>query len=381
MKKFTLPLLRGLYLPEQRDYLNPLELRGEAAKPMQQIYKSICRLAVMGEDECRSIWLRFQSDYDGVQWGYMHITTYREYHYLYIGAKYTHFASCKWRVEPEENVDESANDFFGYTKAYQEFADKVLPIIDSICANSEAYNAYINRYVPYALREGKIRRSVLNQIVPEFKLELKDEAKTIEALHRSITGDYPTFDTMTIRTYCRYFRAADEQFHNVPHDSEQTDVEYYQKHKWHKLDEYDLDSEADFNKFAFDHYGELGLSRCNVHAYKQDDSKWEISIGLGYFHNLTRVLEMITACYETGFPMKIWDADKLLEIIEERDYVGFAVSTFHQRLGYGEIGNDIELDDDLLMIEDAKQRRIAQRAIIQAAEWNPLEQVHLVNPS
>jgi hypothetical protein len=33
------------------------------------------------------------------------------------------------------------------------------------------------------------------------------------------------------------------------------------------------------------------------------------------------------------------------------------------------------------MIEDAKQRRIAQRAIIQAAEWNPLEQVHLVNPS
>lgn len=143
MKKFTLPLLRGLYLPEQRDFLNPLELRGEAAKPMQQIYKSIGRLAVMGEDERRSIWLRFQSDYDGVQWGYMHITTYREYHYLYIGAKYTHFASCKWRVEPEENVDESANDFFGYTKAYQEFADKVLPIIDSICANSEAYNALV----------------------------------------------------------------------------------------------------------------------------------------------------------------------------------------------------------------------------------------------
>ena len=381
MKKFTLPLLRGLYLPEQRDYLNPLELRGEAAKPMQQIYKSIGRLAMMGEDERRSIWLRFQSDYDGVQWGYVHITTYCEYHYLYIRAKYTHFASCKWRVEPEENADESTNDFFGYTKAYQEFADKVVPIIDSICANPEAYNAYINRYVPYALREGKIRRSVLNQIVPEFKLELKDEAKTIEALHRSIAEDYPTFDTMTIRTYCRYFRAADEQFHHVPHDSEQTDVEYYQKHKWHKLDEYDLDSEADFNKFAFDHYGELGLSRCNVHAYKRDDSKWEISIGLGYFHNLIRVLETITACYESGFPMKIWDADKLLEIIEERDYVGFAVSTFHQRLGYGEIGNDIELDDDLLMIENAKQRRIAQRAIIQAAEWNPLEQVHLVNPS
>ena len=73
--------------------------------------------------------------------------------------------------------------------------------------------------------------------------------------------------------------------------------------------------------------------------------------------------------------MKIWNADKLLEIIEEHDYVGFAVCTFHQYLGHDEIGNDIELDDDLLFIEDAKQRRDAQRAIIQAAEWSPLEQV------
>ena len=88
---------------------------------------------------------------------------------------------------------------------------------------------------------------------------------------------------------------------------------------------------------------------------------------------------MITACYEMGLPMKIWNADKLLEIIEERDYVGFAISTFHQRLGNGEIGNDIELDDDLLIIEDSKRRRAAQRAIIQAAEWSPLEQVHRVN--
>jgi len=375
MKQFTLPLLRGLYLPRRRDYLNPFELRGEAAKPMQQIYESISRLAFMGEDERRSIWIRFQSEYDGAEWGYMHITTYREYRYMYIGAKRTHFAVCKWLVEPEENATDSANDFFGYKQAYREFADKVLPIIDSICADPESYNAYINRYVPYALREGKICRSTLNQIVPEFKLELKNEANTIEALRRSIAKDYPTFGTMTIRIYCRYFRAADEQFHSVPHDSELSDVEYYKKHKWHDLSDFDLDSEADFRKFAVDHYGELGLSRCNVHAYKRDDNKWEISIGLGYYHNLDRVLETITTCYESGFPMKIWNADKMLEIIEERDYVGFAVSTFHQYLGHGEIGNDIELDDDLLFIEDAKQRRAAQRAIIQAAEWSPLEQV------
>ena len=126
MKQFTLPLLRGLYLPRRRDYLNPFELRGEAAKPMQQIYESISRLAVMGEDERRSIWIRFQSEYDGAEWGYMHITTYREYRYMYIGAKRTHFAVCKWRVEPEENATDSANDFFGYKQAYREFADKVL---------------------------------------------------------------------------------------------------------------------------------------------------------------------------------------------------------------------------------------------------------------
>ena len=37
--------------------------------------------------------------------------------------------------------------------------------------------------------------------------------------------DYPIFDAMTIRTYCRYFRAADEQFHSVLHDPELSDVD------------------------------------------------------------------------------------------------------------------------------------------------------------
>lgn len=376
MKQFTLPLLRGIYLPEQKGLFESLELRGEAAKTMQQIYESICRFATMGEDERRSIWLRFQSDYDGVQWGYMHISTYRDYHFMYIGTKYMHFTHCKWRITPEKNVDKSDNDLYGYTKAYRHFAKKVLPIIDSICANSEAYNAYINRYVPHALRDGKIRRSTLNQIVPEFKLKLKDEAKTIEMLGRSIAGKYTTFDTMTIRQYCRYFRAADEKFFHIEHDSNLSDMEYYKQHKWCRdLNELDMDSETDFRKIAEDHYGELGLSRCNVCAHKRRDGKWKIILSLGYYHHLTNILETATACYEEGLTMEISCAKKMLEIIEERDYVGFTSSNFHQYLGDEEVGNEIELDTDLYDIEDPKRRRAAQRAIIKAAEWSPLEQV------
>jgi hypothetical protein len=96
---------------------------------------------------------------------------------------------------------------------------------------------------------------------------------------------------------------------------------------------------------------------------------------LGYYHHLTNILETATACYEEGLAMEISCAKKMLDIIKERDYVGFTSSSFHQYLGDEEVGNEIELDTDLYDIEDPKRRRAAQRAIIKAAEWSPLEQV------
>ena len=43
------------------------------------------------------------------------------------------------------------------------------------------------------------------------------------------------------------------------------DVAYYNMVKFCDLqDKYALDSETDFNKFASDHYGELGLLRLNI---------------------------------------------------------------------------------------------------------------------
>ena len=377
MKQFTLPLLKGLNLPEPKHMIEDLELKGNAAKPLQQIYQSICRLAVMGEDERRTIWLRYQSDYDGVLWGEMSVMTYRDYHFLNIISNASNYFLFKWRVEPETVVDDSDNDFFGYTNTFNNFAKKVLPILDAICADPAAYNAYINRYVSYTQRKGKLLRSVLNEIVPEFKLKLTDKEQTIKVLKRSLSGKYDKFETMTIRQFCKYYRAADEAFFFGKHDPKLTDIEYYERRKYGALEGLNVDSEADFQKFAFDHFGELGLSRTNVHAYKRKDGRWEITFGLGYYGHLENFLEVATRCYQQGLRMKIWSAKKMLDVIAERDYVGFSRYTFHQHLCDDEVGNDIELATDLYDIEDPKQRRAAQRAIIKTAEWEPLEQVSL----
>lgn len=377
MKLFTLPLLKRLNLPKPKHMIEDLELKGNAAKPLQQIYLSICRLAVMGDDDRRTIWLRYKSDYDGVLWGEMTVMTHRNYHFLNIITNVSNYFLFKWRVEPETDVDESDNDFFGYTKTFNKFAKKVLPILDAICADPAAYNAYINRYVSYTQRKGKIRRSVLNEIVPEFKLKLKDQEQTIKVLKRSLSGKYDKFDTMTIRQFCKYYRAADEAFFQAEHDPEVSDIEYYERHKYEALEGMDVDCEADFQKFAYDHYGEIGLSRTNVHGCKRRDGRWEIALGLGYYGHLENFLEVATRCYQQGLRMKIWSAKKMLDVIAERDYVGFSRYTFHQHLCDDEVGNEIELDSDLYEIEDNKRRRAAQRAIIKAAEWDPLEQVSL----
>ena len=92
----------------------------------------------------------------------------------------------------------------------------------------------------------------------------------------------PPLESMTIRLYCTYYRIANEAYeayyrrrgagervYKDPQDvpEELRDVAYYKRMKFVDVETlYDIDSPADFIRFATDHYGELGLSRLNIFA-------------------------------------------------------------------------------------------------------------------
>lgn len=125
------------------------------------------------------------------------------------------------------------------------------------------------------------------------------------------------------------------------------EITYYNMVKYMDIDElYNLDSQQDFRKFATDHYGELGLSRLNISASDFGTSGWRIIVFNSYSSHVNLTLEVATALYKAGAPLKIYDSDKLLKILREEDYVKLTPYTFHDYMSHHEEGSVYELPQE-----------------------------------
>ena len=154
------------------------------------------------------------------------------------------------------------------------------------------------------------------------------------------------------------------------------DVAYYNMVTFCNLqDEYDLDSETDFNKFASDHYGELGLSRLNILASNFNSPGWRIIVSNSYSAYVDVAVEVDTALYKSGAPLEIHDADKLLRILKEEDRGKVMPYTFHDYMGHHEEGTVYQLpweyecmdnEENVLSLEQYHE-------IISLAEWEKLK--------
>lgn len=269
-------------------------------------------------------------------------------------------------------------------------------LIDAIIQDPEGFNDYVANHLPYQQRNGRIARKEFNRIEPRFKIEVKDEETAIKALEDSVCKNFGRLlDTMTICSYCKYYRIAHEAYdryferfdttrkkrtflNGVP--LELQNVAYYNMVKFCDLqDEYDLDSETDFNKFASDHYGELGLSRLNVLASDFDSPGWRIIVSNSYSAYADVAIEVATALYKAGAPLEIHNAAKLLRILKEKDHVKLIPYTFHDYMGHHEEGTVYQLPWEYECM-DSEENVLSLKQyhdIISLAEWDEIEKVNI----
>ena len=156
------------------------------------------------------------------------------------------------------------------------------------------------------------------------------------------------------------------------------DVVYYKRKKFVDVTEmYDIDSPEDFIRFATDHYGELGLSRLNIFASNKCQQGWMIVVSNSYSANVGLAIEVVTALYKAGALLLIYDAEKLLRILRERDYVRLVPSSFHNYMGYQEEGIVYELPWKYECSDDVDSPLTLEQyhAIVSLTEWQPEEQV------
>ena len=268
-------------------------------------------------------------------------------------------------------------------------------MIDVIVANPDRFNDYVAHNLPYQQRIGRISQREFNRIVPNFKIEVEDRETAIKALEDSVHGrSVPLLETMTIRKYCTYFRIANEVYeayhrkhgfrghiHTDPQDvpEELRDVIYYKRKKFVDVTEmYDIDNQEDFMRFATDHYGELGLLRLNIFASYDRQQGWKIVVSNSYSANAGLAIEVATALYKSGTPLLIYDAEKLLRILLEEDYVRLVPDSYHNYMGYQEEGSVYELPWEYECSDDTDSvlTKEQYQAIVLLVEWQPEEQVN-----
>lgn len=347
-------------------------VEGESLEWLMIIQHEINRLQAMGDDELRYFWIEIPENRRKTsQWYEVCSSTYKNFHSIRIinGRGYY----CEMVSE-----DRGCCHRYDVSSFLKRFYSTVKRPINSVIENPNRYNQYVAKHLPYIYRTGRIKRKTLYNISTIFRVEPKDKEASIEVLKKSLDQSIPLVESTNIRKFCYFFRIANELFFHEAHDEEVSDIEYYKKHKFGYLEEdMDVDDEETFKNFAYDHYGELGLSRININGYYIPEEKgWAIYASTSYSAYVEELLDIAVALYRSGAPLRVGDAQKLLNILEEKDYVAIRTWIFHDYLCHHEEGSVICLPyDDECDDKNSMWTREIKQAIIDNAEWDPIKEV------
>lgn len=90
-------------------------------------------------------------------------------------------------------------------------------------------------------------------------------------------------------------------------------------------------------------------------------------------------IEVATALYKAGAPLLIDDAEKLLRILLEDDYVRLVPDSYHNYMGYQEEGSVYELPWEYECSDDSNSvlTKEQYQAIVSLAEWLDIERIFL----
>lgn len=96
-----------------------------------------------------------------------------------------------------------------------------------------------------------------------------------------------------------------------------------------------------------------------------------------YSSNVGLAIEVATALYKAGTPLLIYDAEKLLKILLEEDYVRLLPDSFHNYMGYQEEGTVYELPWKYECSDDSNSvlTKEQYQAIVSNVEWQEVEKL------
>ena len=381
-------------------WLDEFLLEGVSLDIAWQIHKELQVFEPCGDDDNRTIWLEVPRGCISDWMSYEEAVCYEDVHDEedYVEAwKVSHPRETEWLKVMTSVYDgniflrlfDGESSFGSYRSndigsCSKEKPSEYLALLlneirllkERIISDPESYNEYVEKNLPKQKRTGRISRKELNRILPWYKEEIENQEEVEKILQDCIECSGEPLERMTIRIYCKYYRIAYEAYAER-HDFEaKDDIEFYTKRAHKSIDDkLSLDSEKDFKKFAYDHYGELGLTRMNLYACDYDvPGKWVFHFAVSYSAWLWDALKIAKALYESGAPLQISFAERTLAALQERDYVRLTPHTFHNYLNHHEETSVLSLHYECECVDKAEPEcftREQLQEIIDHSEWLP----------
>ena len=366
-----------------------------SAEVMVRIKNKLSQLEVMGDDERRSLWLPFRTrtkhaywrtdePENGLVWYYLTVTTYRDVHYLMLHDAHFHYVILKTESNRHDKMSLFPEDTYKSLLGLEQY---VTQIVEWIIAKPNEYNEYIDKELPYRKRHGKIRRDVLYQLVPDYRL-VEDRAEKMQLLERLQMEGATTYDTITLNSYAHVWRLAYDAYEAANADlwdreredsSAIGDREMFVRHssKGREAEKFDWDSEEDFVKWEEENspYHNMDVAYARIHLApirNEQTGLWEYNLWFSVYGYYPDVLKIVEALYNQGIRVVISPCEMLMGILREDDLVGIVPSP-DKYMDRGGTTNQIHLP---YVEEDVTEEKLAE--LISLAEWEPEE---LVKPA
>lgn len=349
------------HLPISR-FLDVTVVSGKCAESIRSIHGAMGRLAPMGDDERRSLW--FEVKGKRWEWYRLSVSTYNDCHYLYIIGD-TH---DRYVFSDKEDCN-SSRCFYEdeLIEIFSKIEKYVVGLVDNILSAFEQYNSYVEKYLSYYRREGLIKRSILNSLIPDNRYDGIDIPRVINLYENQFE---PTqFPEMTLRCYMHYWRIAYEAVYGKMSGN---DIEVFRhSSKGYEIKEYNLDPEDDFRRWKNDvsPYHGFDVVYARVHLYPTyTDGQWHFYVGTGSYWNLDDCFRAVVGLSDAGISVELGEVDHVLGILKETDYVEITPYAYRYMQG-DDIGSQMKLP----YAYEVDKKVI--KKIIANTKWNKLEKV------
>ena len=349
------------YFPDSRG-LDVTVVSGTCADIIRRIHGAMSRLAPMGDDERRSLWFEIRGK--GWEWYRLSVSTYKDRHYLYItGDTYDHHVFCD-KEDCNSHHCFYEDELVGIFSKVEKY---VVGLVGNILSAPEQYNSYVEKYLSYYRREGLIKRSILNSLIPDNRYDGIDIPRVINLYENQFE---PTqFSEMTLRRYMHYWRIAYEAVYG---EQSEDDIEVFRhSSKGFGIKEYNLDSEDDFKRWKIDvrpfHGFDVVYARVHLSPVYSNDH-WHFYVSTNSYWNLDDCLKAVVGLSDAGISVELGDVSHILGILKETDYVEITPYAYRYMQG-DNIGSQMTLP-----YADEIGKNVIKE-IIASTKWNKIEKV------